>query len=359
MKREPHLEPRSDRPVTPGWHRRSHDPLRQAVLPAAIYGALAFTGPSPLAAQDLVVLKTGESAAAVIETVTDNILTFALVSNVGPAGGTARRTVPMEQVDYLEWEFEPGEEAAYEGRADLGAAALQEWWDHHFAHLHRPRSRAAAFGNALGRALLREGETRAAERALGLFDRIADRAWSPADAEDARRGRLEALIALGDLVTATEEAGALAERTEDPALLIEVNYLLARADFESLRALEEEHPRWEEDDEVRPRRHALYHGIVDQFLWPHLFHATLAEPAARGLRAAAETHAFAGEPEWARYAYEDLLRLYPASAAAAGAAEALAEIEPEAAASALFNQPDPSDLPDPSDASETSPALNP
>jgi len=348
----PGVPPATSLPAPFARARRHRGALRGTVRAIAVVTACAaFTCfPSPLAAQDLVVLKTGESAAAVIEAVTDNILTFALVSNAGSAGGSARRTIAMELVDYIEWDFDPGEESAFENRAGLPSAELELWWDQHFPHLHRPRSRAAAFGVALGRALLREDGERHGQRALALFDRIAERAWAPADAEDALRGRLEALIALGDLATATEEANQLAERTEDPALLIEVKYLLATADLETLRALEEEHPRWEEDDEVRPRRESLYHGLVDQFLWPHLFHATLVEPAARGLRAAAEAHGFAGETHWARFAYEDLLRLYPGTAAAEGAAEALAALGSETAA------PDPSD---PSAAADTSPTPDP
>jgi len=108
--------------------------------------------------------------------------------------------------------------------------------------------------------------------------------------------------------------------TDNPALLIEVNYLLALADTKKLKALEKEHPRWEEDDEVRPDRDDLFHRAVDRFLWPHLFHATREEVAARGLFAAADLYAYAGEIEAARDRWKDLIELYPDSSYAALAA---------------------------------------
>jgi len=283
-----------------------------------------------LSAQDVVFFKTGETLACRIDEVTDNIVNVTLAAAPG-AAGTARRTLETARIDRLEWEFKPGEEALFAKRHEASSVELKPWWDAWFAHLHRPRSRSAAWGLAYGEALLREDPVSGPARALSLFDHLIAKAWSPGDVAAAKQGRLRTLIAKGDLATATGEARLLARETEDPALLIEVEHLLALADFQALRNLEEEHPRWIEDEEVRPKRNELFHRALDQFLKPHLFHATREEAAARGLFSAAELLLFAGEREEAKARWEDLLKLYPGTSHAAGAAERLESLaQPQA-----------------------------
>ncbi len=282
----------------------------------------------PAVAQDVVVLKSGESIACRLDELTDRIVNVTVSGSTEVPGSSARLTLPAEQVERIEFAFAPGEEEVFPQRASMSSAALKPWWDHHSAHLHRPRSRAAAWGVAYADALLREEAERGPDRALPVYDLVLARAWSPEDAAAAKRGRLRALMGKGDLATATEEARILARETEDPALLIEAEHLLAMADFQALRELEEEHPRWMDDDEVRPRRHELYHRTLDQFLKPHLFHATREEAAARGLLSAAELLLFGGEPAEARARFEDLLRLYPSTTSTAKAAEQLEALSP-------------------------------
>ncbi|MEX2580617.1 MAG: hypothetical protein WD342_16290 [Verrucomicrobiales bacterium] len=292
--------------------------FQQSLRAAALALAAGITAVS---ANDVIHLKSGDPVHCEIEALTDNIVSFALRSSAGTAGGTARRTIPAEQVDYVAFGFEPGEEAVFRRLDEADAATLDEWWGFHFGDLHRPRSRTASYGVALGGALIEEESESARRRGLELFDRVIERAWSAKDVAAAKQGRLRALIALGDLETATKEAAALAAETEDPDLLIEVKHLRARAGFARLKALEEEHPRWDEDDEVRPERNALYHRTVDRFLWPHLFHATREDAAARGLMAAADVFLFADRPDRARECFEDLARLYPGTAVADEAEE--------------------------------------
>ena len=293
----------------------------------AILILMPFVASVPsVGAQDVIFLKTGESLPCRVDDITDKIINFSLLPIAGPAGGSARRTIPAEGVDYIEFDFKPGEAAFFEKRNEATAAQLKTTWDFHFAHLHRPRSRTAAYGIAFGNAILREESQAGAARALSVFDRIIERAWSAEDVALAKQGRLRSLMALGDLVTATAEAKTLAAQSEDPGLLIEVNYLLAMADFQKLKILEEEHPRWQEDDEVRPERNELFHRAVDQFLWPHLFHATREELAARGLSGAAELYLFAGDIEAARRRWEDLINLYPTTTFSGPAKERLIAI---------------------------------
>ena len=260
-----------------------------------------------VSAADVIHLKSGETITTEIDALTDKIVSFSQRSKVG----SASRTLPVEQIEFVEFGFDTGEEGVFQRLDTADMATLEKWWNVHFSHLHRPRSRTAAYGIALANALIAQEAESSRKRGLDLFDRIAARAWSDEDVQSAKQGRLQALIALGELEKAREEASALASETEDPALLIEVKYLLARADFEKLKVLETEHPRWMEDEEVKPQRNALYHNIIDQFLWPHLFHATREDAAARGLAAAAEVYAFAGESDLSQNCLIDLAKLYP------------------------------------------------
>ena len=291
-----------------------------------IAAAVVACGSANLFGQDVIVLKNGQYAACEIEALTDNILTFTLIQQGANQGGVARRTINTSEVAYVEFDFEPGEEEAFAAKETLDMESVEAWWNHHFAHLHRPRSRTGAWGIALGYALLDKDVDLYGSRALQLFERIADRAWSEIDIAAAKRGQLHALMALGELERAITEANILAGQTEDPELLIEVKHLLAEADFARLRELEEEHPRWNEDDEVRPERNELYHSIIDQFMWPYLFHAAREEAAARGLLGAGLVYEFGGDTGLATNAYRDLIALYSESEARAKADGRLEEL---------------------------------
>ncbi len=279
---------------------------------------LLFATTAP--AQDAIWLKSGESISCRIDSLTDKIVNVTLP---GAGGGSARRTFPAEQVERIEFGFHAGEAEVFARRGSATAAELKPWWDLHFPHLHRPRSRTAAYGLAYGAALLREGTAQGPDKALSIFDLVLARAWSAEDAAAARRGSVHALMAKGDLENAALEAKAVADQSGDATLLVEVGHRLALADFAALRVLEEENPRWEEDDEVAPRRHELFHRALDRFLHPSLFHPTLEEAAARGLLSAAELYLFAGESAEAKARWEDLAKLYPASSFAAEAAKRL------------------------------------
>jgi hypothetical protein len=279
-------------------------------------------------AQDVLYLKTGESLACQVDALTDNIVNFSLLTNAGTAGGSARRTIQADRVDYIEFDFEAGEAAFFPKRSEATEAQLKSWWEFYLPHLHRPRSRAAAYGNSLGQVILRDDAKYGCDRALPIFDRIIARAWSEEDIALAKQGRLQALMAKGDLETAITEARTLASATEDPGLLIEVHYLLASADFQKLKDLEEEHPKWVEDDEVRPVRNELFHHTIDQFLHPHLFYATREAVAARGLLAAADVYFFAGDAAAARDRWADLTRLYPETEFTVQAKERLDSSQP-------------------------------
>ncbi|MCB1090956.1 MAG: hypothetical protein KDL87_05470 [Verrucomicrobiae bacterium] len=276
--------------------------------------------------EDVLHLKDGTVVRCEIQAITDNILTYKTTIDLG--GGrtaSAQPTVPTSTVDYIEFGPLPGETELMASPQSADPKALEKVWDETSKHLHRPRSNAGAIGLAYADRLLRLPESFQWDFALTVFDRIRERDWNPAHRDEARKGRLRALIQLGRLKEATAEAKQLATETDDPEMLIEARYAMARADFVTLKALEADNPKWEEDDTVRPERNRLYHSIIDQFLWPYLFHGTLEELAARGLAAAAEAHDFAGHPEEATACRHDLGELYPQSASAEALRAAKAE----------------------------------
>lgn len=280
--------------------------------------AACLAAAAPLAAQDVLHLKDGTTVRCRIVAITDNILTYETSLDLG--GGrraSARPTIPTPTVAYIEFAPLPGEAELMASPATADPGALGRLWDEASKHLHRPRSDAGRLGLAYAERLLSLPEAFRREFALAIYDRLLERDWNPANRQAARKGRLRALIRLGQLDRAADEARRLAAETDDPEMLIEARHALAEADFAALKALEADHPRWQEDDEVRPERERLYHAAVDGFLWPFLFHGTLEPLAARGLAAAAEVHRFAGNPEEAAACLGDLAALYPGSPAAA------------------------------------------
>jgi hypothetical protein len=91
---------------------------------------------------------------------------------------------------------------------------------------------------------------------------------------------------------------------------------LADRHFADLKTIEEENPRWMDDDEVRPLRQRLYHLSLDFALYPSLFDGTRIAESSAGLKRVWEIHQHTGNPVMAKQALEDLAALYPDSKAA-------------------------------------------
>jgi len=276
---------------------------------------LAVLSAIPLGAADTVVLRNGESRSGEIVTETHEGITFKYevpLSN-GRTGFTTKK-LPWNAIDSIRFEPLPGEEAALAQPADASEDQLRKLWMSRLEHLARPRSTAPQLG-LLYAERLSNGDSRfARERALDIFRRIEAKAWDEESRVRATQGRLQTLIHLDRIEDAMVEARRMAEEAENPAVLLEAKHVLAEAEFDQLAQLEEEHPRWHLDDEVRPRRNAHFHEALDLFLYPYLFHGSREEAAARGLLGAARVHRFAGDLEKARSCAEDILQLYPDTA---------------------------------------------
>lgn len=308
--------------------------LRIALLMPILTGYL-------FAAQDVLWLKSGESVPCRIQALTDQIAEVMMESK-SPQVAAGRQTISVAQIERIDFGFVEGEKEAFARRGEMPAATLKTWWDYHFAHLHRPRSRTAAWGIAYASALLREKSSNGPGIALAMLDRIIVRAWSPEDVSAAKRVRIQTLVARGELDAAIQEARDFAASTGDSGPMIEVSFQQALADFAALKKLEEENPRWPDDDDIRPQRELLWQRALDLLLQAHLFHPDHETEAARGLFSAAELYLHIGEVEEARARWTDLITLYPGAPQAISSRERIATLaSPDTAASDRPLSPNP------------------
>lgn len=218
--------------------------------------------------------------------------------------------IPMQQVKFIDFEEIAGEKATIQ-RGNL--KELRILWDEKAHRLAQPNSNAGDVGLALAARHLEEEGAISANASHLLYSRIEKEDWSIDRREAARRGRLQALIALGRQDEAIKEAKLLAEEAEEPRLILDAKHVVVAADFERLEKLIGDNPKWREDDTVHDEILALYQGIVDRSLQPFLFFGTNEEAAPRGLLFAARAHHLAGDETRARQVVEDIRALYPKS----------------------------------------------
>jgi len=193
----------------------------------------------------------------------------------------------------------------------LSKERLRALWNTLRNHLHRANSNAGRVGLTYAAKLLDERGRSGYDRAFDIYRTVEQRDWDTSRRVEARAGRLRALMAAGRAGEAVEEAGEIAEKTEDPGLLIEARYILAGADLAAMKELERENPKWQEDEEVHPRRELLFERALGHSLYPFLFHGSRTEEAARGLWFAREIYLFTGLRECADGCSKDITRLYP------------------------------------------------
>ncbi len=231
-----------------------------------------------------------------------------------PASATpvfATVSIARAEVDRIE--FAP-DEARDRKLAEATVAQIPEielLWKRHEAWLAVPKSPAGSIGLAYGDLLLRSGDPANATKALALFRQIETTTWNDDNLMLAKQGRLRAMVATGNAKDAVKEAAELAKLSEDPAVLVEANYILAEAADKGLRKLIAENPRWEEDVFVIPERHRLYNDALDLYLHPYLFFGSETDAAARGLWGATGVYEFTGDPAHAAELARDLVAIYP------------------------------------------------
>ncbi|MGF1655706.1 MAG: hypothetical protein ACFCU3_01870 [Verrucomicrobiales bacterium] len=220
-------------------------------------------------------------------------------------------TIPLRDIDRVEFYQSTEEREILELAQRENLAPLTALWREKQEYLALANSNAGLVAVRLGQVLLMTQLEADYARALELFQVAEEKTWDPEVAQQARRGRLRSMILLGRGDEIIDEARALAAQEDDPAVVIEARLVLAQAAFADLKELEEEHPRWEEDILVRPRRHALVAEALDLYLFPYLFHGANEEAATQGLMGAIELCQFLGREKHARALAQDLVLLYP------------------------------------------------
>lgn len=272
-------------------------------------GARLWSAQVEEGANDVLFMRTGPPRAGRLVEKDGEI--FRLSVPLVPGQAPARVSIPAAEVERIEFAENEARDAFLRGEADQDIIAAARWWGANERYTAQPNAPAPAIGRRYADLLLAHENRLFRQRALEIYQRLEVEAWSPAERALARQGRLRAMIATGRAGEAVEEARALAESSEDPAVLMEAKFILATAEASELRKLLEENPRWEEDIFVRPERHRLYHGALDLFLYPALFYGSEIGAASRGLWAACEIYQLGGDVANARTTAEDLTVLYP------------------------------------------------
>jgi hypothetical protein len=214
----------------------------------------------------------------------------------------------------------PGE---VEALANAGDGKQQEvllkLWQEKSVRLMWPSNNAGEIGLSLADRLMEGREVEKIERAFRIYSLVEKDDWDEARRNRAKTGRLRSLIVLGRIEEAIREAQVVARESEDPALLIEAQQVIAKADFERLRRFEAEHPRWDQDEELAEERGKLYQQVLDQFLQTPLFYGSVEDRSAQALWQVVEVHQFAKEAGPALERARDLMELYPKTPEAAKA----------------------------------------
>jgi len=263
-------------------------------------------------------------------------------------GSLASRTLPITEISDVSFARTPLEQRLIHHPTADAAPALRVLWNTRKPTLGMQSSNVADVAIALARALRMSRETAGLDEAADLLQHVvendpADHRNTTAELELQTLGLVQAL-ASGPSEEADRIAWAITESDGNTDAMLIATAWLADRHFEDLKQLELEHPRWDQDDEVRPIRWRLYHLSLDFALYPSLFHGTHAEEAANGLQKVWSIHHHTRSPELALQTLEDLAALYPDSQAAKDTAPELARMRARLAQGTL-EEPTPGDSP--------------
>ncbi len=283
---------------------------------------------STAVAQDTVEFTDGTSRPGKIVGADDKVFRLRIPA---PMPGQPSATVSINRADVERIVFGPDAdlETVTKDPTIARTAFARVLWQRMEPFLAVPDSPAAKAGMVYGEILLLSKDPARHNEALELFRRIEAGAWNESDRESAMRGRLKAMLALGQINEASQEAETLALQAEDPGLLLDTKLLLAETRLAALRELLEENPRWQEDPPVRAERDKLLNEALDLALYPFLFYGTEHDQSAHGLWLAHEAYMFADQPSAAREVATDITALYPETRYATPAREALQKEKPE------------------------------
>jgi hypothetical protein len=272
---------------------------------------------------DLLTLSSGATVPCRVVSTTDQHVVIEYQAGTGIVA--TRREVPWSEVATVDWAMDETFQrfiTAPDPARDLAPMAAQ--WQSLQPLLGRPHHPAGDLGLTLANLWLRSGAEKDLAQAAEAARLIGEKDWNPARRQGARLITARVLWQQKQPAQARPMAeGLLREPGLDPAVAAEAHLLLASDGYRELLALEAEHPRWMEDDQVRPRREELFHESLDHALKPCLFYGTGEGSAAAGLLQAARLHEHGLEVEAAAACARDILLLYPATPAAEDARKLL------------------------------------
>jgi len=220
---------------------------------------------------------------------------------------------------------------------------LEQSWEKFQPWLEMPKSPSGAIACSLGNALLATKDNQNAKRALALFTLVEEKSPQDSDKVRAREGRLRAMLATGKSAEAIDEARTLAAESENPEIVLEMNYVMAQAAAKDMESFLTENPRWNIDPAVIDERHRIYNRALELFLQPALFYGSETEKASRGLwgavgiyQLAAKNAREAGIPDLEKSSTQlaietsrDITTLYPSTPEAKSASTYLAGLAPD------------------------------
>ena len=230
-----------------------------------------------------------------------------------------RRILLFESISFLEFHWTAMERELHRTPSPQSIPALRVLWNARSATLGIPGSNAGETGLALVRALRLSTVPAALDEAEKLAVFLGAEGGPPAIAKTAREER-ETIAFVRPLRNGTPEgvekrAWEVTETAmdENEDLMLLATARLAEIQFARLKEIEEQNPRWEEDEEVKPDRDRAYHLSLDLALYPSLFHGTRGQEAASGLWRAARLYQYTKETDLRKQVLEDLVALYPDS----------------------------------------------
>jgi len=283
-------------------------------------------GGGSLFAGDIVHFKDGNVIRVDVEEVTPDYVVFHEPGR-GAGSQPEKRVVGRPTVHFIEFATE-SEKEALAGSGELGdIEALRHLWHERRPSIAMPDSRAGIAGLRFASVLMLSDSQDNYQVAFEVFRTIEERDWDLSRRADARRGRFNALLQLGHIDEAMREAEAAVADPDaaDPTMLVTAWLMFGDLALKQLQELEEEHPRWMEDDSVRPERNMHFDKALDHYLSPFLYYGDHAEGAAEGLWNAVRVFAYAGEEEEAKRRAGDLVFYYPDTEAGVRGNEWLAE----------------------------------
>lgn len=277
--------------------------------------------------------------------------------------GLTARVIPLSELSGISFARTPIEQTLIHSPSADTAGALRVLWNARSATLGMETSNVADIAIALAKSLRMTRESAGFDEADTLLQRIIE-----SDPTDHHRAAVEMELQTLGLVRAlvsespeeTDKAAwAITETNGNTEAMLMATAWLADRHFEDLKQLEQEHPRWDIDDEVRPFRSRLYHLSLDFALYPSLFHGTHVEEASTGLWKAWNVHQYTQSPELALQTLEDIAALYPKSQAANDTAAELARLQARNAQGILRDEATVEPPPEDAEDAEEQPSLPP